>query len=77
MQETVPVHPVDSSTTAHRPDRNGLDVAHDPGGAPMSEPEGRTNHQHGSSLGTQCRELIGADPIGTDSTWPTTRMQHQ
>ncbi len=43
----------------------------------MSEPEGRANQEHGWYLGTQCRAVIGADPVSPDSMWPTTCREHQ
>ena len=59
--------------------RDGVMLLDDEGGAPMSEPEGRANHEHGSFsfLATQWRALIGADPFATGVMWPKTREVRQ
>lgn len=43
----------------------------------MSESGGRANHEHGWYLGTQCRALIGADPVSPDPLSPTTCRESQ
>src|SRR5881392_2223477 len=57
--------------------RDRLDVAHDLDGAPMSEPAGRANRQHGCFSPRSGEPLIGADGYATGSMLRTTWMAHQ
>ena len=60
-------------------DRVSRDIHRRRGKVPVSEPEGRANHQHGSFsfLATKWRALIGARFVVDGSVLPTTWVVHQ